>query len=411
MKNNKLLLMLLALACAVMVWLYDVTVVNPNDSDTFNSIPVTFENEDAMRDQGLMMTEGEDVTVSLRISGRRSELKKLSRTNIMVSVDLSQIKEAGRHELGYMVRYPANVSPGDLSIDTRTPAAVGVTVDHYIRRAVEIRSEFKGASESGVEGETLAIDADAMQISPAEVAVTGPADLVDSIDCAYLVIDRTGITETTVADYDYVLLDKDGSEISRDELVTDCETLSVSIPVQKFKEVPLVLKTQPGGGAEDENISYEMSARSVMISGEPSAVDRISQIELGTLKYAEVTGPITRNYPIILPEGVNNASGITAVDVKVDVTGLNVTTMNISEFEFINVPEDLIAEALSESIPLSLRGTPAALDSLKPEDVKVTVDLSGFTQAGTFIAPVSVEVPEGLQIGAIGSNAVMFKLS
>ena len=42
MKKNKLPMFLLALGAAILVWLYDVTVVNPNDTSTISGIPVSF---------------------------------------------------------------------------------------------------------------------------------------------------------------------------------------------------------------------------------------------------------------------------------------------------------------------------------------------------------------------------------
>ncbi len=409
--KNKLPIMLLALLAAIFIWLYDVTVVNPNDVDTFTSIPVSFENEDAIREQDLMMTSGSDVTVSLRISGRRSELKKLSRNNIQLTVDLSQIDEAGTHELLYNVRYPANVSSSELSIENRTPAYVTVSVEHYIRRAVEVRAVFEGEGTTETDGESLLIDTDTMTITPSEVMVTGPAALVEAIDCARIVINKSAITATTVADYDYELLNTEGEVVSREELVTDVDSVSVSVPVLKYKEVPLNLKTIDGGGATSENISYTLSPESIMISGEAAAVDKVNQVDLGILDLATVTGPITKNYPINLPEGVNNASGVAEAQASVRVTGLNVVTMSVSDFELINVSEKLTAQPISESVQLTLRGTPAALMNLKPEDVIVTVDLSSFTQAGTYIVSVNVEVPDGLQVGPIGSNTLTVTLS
>ncbi len=409
--KTKLPLLLLALVSAILVWLYDVIVVNPNDVSTFTQIPVTFENEDEMHTRDLMLTEGGNDTVTLRISGRRSELKKLSRNNIQVTVDLSQIEEAGRHELTYSVAYPVNVSTGDLSIDNRSPAYVTVAVDHYIRRAVEVRAVFEGEAPTAKDGEFLAINTDAMEITPAEVTVTGPAELVESIDCARIVINTADVTKTIQAEYDYVLLDAAGETVARDELVTDCEKLAVSIPVLKYKDVPLVLKTQPGGGATEENITYTLSTDAIRISGEPAVVDRINQIELGTLDFATITGPITKAYPVTLPEDVNNDSGLTEVEVSARVSGLNVITMSIPDFSLINVPEGLHAEALDETAKLTLRGAPEAISSLAPEDVIVSVDLSSFTQAGTYIIPVSVQLPEGLQVGAIGSNTLTVTLS
>ena len=411
MKKNKLPMILLALGAAILVWLYDVTVVNPNDTSTFSGIPVSFENEDAMREQDLMVTGGNGETVSLRISGRRSELKKLSKNNIEVTVDLSQISEAGTHDLPYIVRFPANVSSGDLSIDNRSPATVSVTVEHYIRRTVEVRTVFEGDVSPGAEGESLVIDTDSMKVVPGEVTVTGPAEQVEAIDCAMITIDRSDISETTVAEYDYELLDADGEAVSRDELVTDVEKFTVSIPVLKYKEVPLTVRTVNGGGATEDNVSYSLSADTIKISGDPALVDRIHQIELGTLDFASVIGPTTRTYAVSLPEGINNASGVTEVELTAEVTGLNVITLTVENFTLVNVPENLTAESLGESVQLTLRGTPAALTSLKPEDVVVTVDLSSFTQPGTFIVPVTVKLPEGLQVGPIGSNTLTVTLS
>ena len=411
MKKNKLPMFLLALVAAILVWLYDVTVVNPNDTSTISGIPVSFVNEDVIRAQDLMVTGGTDGTVSLRISGRRSELKKLTRNNIEVTVDLSQISEAGSHELPYTVRFPANVSSGDLSIDNRSPVSVAVTVEHYIRRAVEVRTVFEGDVSSGAEGESLVIDTDSMKVIPSEVTVTGPAEQVEAIDCAMITIDRSGISETTVATYDYELLNADGEAVSRDELVTDVEQFTVTIPVLKYKEVPLTVRTIAGGGATDANVSYTLSAETIKISGDPSLVDRIHQIELGTLDLASVIGPTTRTYSVNLPEGVNNASGVTEVEVNAEVSGLSVITLTIDDFALVNVPENLTAESLGESVQLTLRGTPAALNNLKAEDVSVTVDLSSFTQPGTFIVPVTVKLPDGLQVGPVGSNTLTVTLS
>ena len=411
MKKNKLPVFLLALGAAILVWLYDVTVVNPNDTSTISGIPVSFANEDVIRSQDLMVTGGSSDTVSLRISGRRSELKKLSKNNIEVTVDLSQITEEGNHDLPYTVQFPANVSSGELSIDNRSPATVSVTVEHYIRRTIEVRTVFEGDVSPGAEGESLVIDTDTMKVTPGEVTVTGPAEQVEAIDCAMITIDRSGISETTVAEYDYELLDASGDPVNRDELVADVEKFTINIPVLKFKEVPLTVRTVDGGGATEANVSYSLSADSIKISGDPSLVDRIHQIELGTLDFASVIGPTTRTYPVSLPEGVNNASGVTEVELTAEVSGLNVINLTIDDFTLINVPENLTAESLGESVQLTLRGTPAALSNLKPEDVAVTVDLSSFTQPGTFIVPVTVKLPDGLQVGPIGSNTLTVTLS
>ena len=411
MKKNKLPMILLALAAAILVWLYDVTVVNPNDTSTISGIPVRFINEDELNARDLMITSGAGGTVSLRVSGRRSELKELSKDNLDVVVDLSQITEAGKHELAYTVRYPATVSASDLKIDVRSPVTVSVEVEHYIRRAVEVRTVFEG--EAAEEDDTLVIDHSAMELQPAEIMVTGPAELVESVEYARVVIHKADITQTTVADYDYDLLDKDGEVIDRDELVTDAEKVNVSIPVHKTKQIPLKLSFLPGGGATEDDVSYSIQPAAITISGEPAQVDEIEEIELDPVNLAAVTtqpGNLTRQ--IVLPEGINNASGVAEATVEIWFRGLSVTSVSIEDYTIVNTPEGLTATPLSESVQVNLRGTDADLKKLEQrlEEIAVTVDLSGYSQ-GTFIVPVKVELPSDLQVGALGNNTITVTLS
>ena len=414
MKKNKLPMILLALGAAILVWLYDVTVVNPNDTSTISGIPVRFINEDELKDQDLMITNGAGGTVSLRISGRRSELKELTKDNLDVVVDLSQITEAGKHELAYTVRYPATVSASDLKIDARNPITVSVEVEHYIRRAVEVRTVFEG--EAAEEDDTLVIDHSAMELQPAEIMVTGPAELVEAVEYARVVIQKADVTQTTVADYSYDLIDTAGEVVERDELVTDAEKVNVTIPVHKTRQIPLKLSFLPGGGATERDVVYTIQPTTITISGEPSQVDEIEEIELEPINLANVSEkpstPTTLTRQIVLPEGINNASGVAEAAVELRFKGLSVTSVSIEDYTVVNVPEGLTATALSESVQVNLRGTEADLKKLEQrlEEIEVTVDLSGYSQ-GTFIVPVKVELPEDLQVGAFGNNTITIILS
>ena len=411
MKKNKLPMILLALAAAILVWLYDVTVVNPNDTSTISGIPVRFINEDELNARDLMITSGAGGTVSLRVSGRRSELKELSKDNLDVVVDLSQITEAGKHELAYTVRFPAAVSSSDLKIDVRSPVTVSVEVEHYIRRAVEVRTVFEG--DAAEEDDTLVIDHSAMELQPAEIMVTGPAELVESVECARVIIHKADITKTTVADYEYDLIDAAGEVVDRDELVTDAEKVNVTIPVHKTKQIPLKLSFIPGGGATEDDVRFTVQPAYITISGEPDQVDGIDAIELDPINLAAVTtqtGNLTRQ--IVLPEGINNASGVAEAAVEIRFKGLSVTSVSIEDYTIVNTPEGLTVTPLSESVQVNLRGTDADLKKLEQrlEEIAVTVDLSGYSQ-GTFIVPVKVELPSDLQVGALGNNTITIILS
>ena len=68
-KNSKTFLVILSILCAVFLWLY-VENIDPTIT-TLNvyGIPVEFVGEDALMERGLMISDGDDATINLVISG------------------------------------------------------------------------------------------------------------------------------------------------------------------------------------------------------------------------------------------------------------------------------------------------------------------------------------------------------
>ena len=91
---------LLSLACAFGLWLYVITTVSPGSTDTYYNIPIVWEGESVLNENGLMVTAVSSNTVNLRLSGNRSDLIKLNSSNIVLTADLSGIYEPGGPEQG-----------------------------------------------------------------------------------------------------------------------------------------------------------------------------------------------------------------------------------------------------------------------------------------------------------------------
>ena len=70
--KNKVLGVLLSLVIAFGLWLYVVTVVSPGSDETYYNIPVTLQNENILKERGLMLTS-DYPTVSLRLEGNRTD--------------------------------------------------------------------------------------------------------------------------------------------------------------------------------------------------------------------------------------------------------------------------------------------------------------------------------------------------
>ena len=95
MQKHKILAFLLALVVSIGLWFYAVTVVNPNDTARISDIKVRIVGTGELTSNNLMLTGGEGQTVTVEISGRRSDLKELNSSSLEAIADVSNIDRAG----------------------------------------------------------------------------------------------------------------------------------------------------------------------------------------------------------------------------------------------------------------------------------------------------------------------------
>ena len=94
MARNKLYSMLLSVVVAFCLWLYVSNNVSIEDSNTFYNIPVVMEGESVLNEENLMITSMSANTVSLNLTGARSDLSKL---------DSSKLAAVGRFCARFMI--------------------------------------------------------------------------------------------------------------------------------------------------------------------------------------------------------------------------------------------------------------------------------------------------------------------
>ena len=69
---------LLSFVCAFCLWLYVITAVSPGSAETYYNIPIVWEGETVLNENGLMVTGVSSNTVNLRLSGNRSDLSRVN---------------------------------------------------------------------------------------------------------------------------------------------------------------------------------------------------------------------------------------------------------------------------------------------------------------------------------------------
>lgn len=405
--NSKCFYMIVAVICAIVCWLYVDIVEAPDMSKQLRSIPVTFIGEDALADEGLMITSGKDTTVTLTIRGARAILSQIDRSNVTITVQAAtQITEEGHYDLDYSVSWPSTVSRADITVTSSSVSSVGVDVVQMTSKTLPIQGQFTGSIVPGA----VCNESD-FQFKPDTVTVSGERSQVELVDRAEVILSELDLSSTWSGMLDVVLKDKDGNilDLSERNLSCDVDSVYTIFPVKVMKEVPLTVDVVSGGGASAEDITYEIEPKTVTISGTPEQLEQIESIRLGTIDPSTIVTSDVLYYDIVVPDGVSISSGASTAAVRVSVSGgLNTRAVTTSDIEFINCPEGIRVEPVTQSLTVRIRGAADIMELVMDEDVYVIVDLANLDEAGTGTQtlPARIVVRGFADVGAVGEYQV-----
>lgn len=405
--RSKAFYMIVAVIFAIVAWLYVDLVEAPDAKDTIYNIPVTFVGEDVLADEGLMITEGKEATVDLVVSGPRSAITKLDRSNIKITVQAaSQITGEGSYSLVYSESLPSSVSGTGTRVIDRSVSEIDVTVVQMITRTFEIEGRFTGSVAEGA-----IYDESEFQFEVPTVTVSGERSLVEQIVRAEVTLDAQDLSTTWTGELPIVLEDHEGNPVDRTNLSVDVEQVYTRFPIQLSKEVPLEVSFISGGAATEDNTSYVINPETVRISGTEEQLAKIDSINIGTIDLSKVVTSDVFTFSIPLPDGTNIISGTPTASVSVSVTGLTTRVVETGNIQLVNVPDGIKAKLVTQALSVRIRGSENVMNLVMDSDILVTVDLEGIDATGTRTMPAKVSVVGFGDVGAVGEYQVIVDIS
>ncbi len=369
--KNKLLSMLLSLAIAFGLWLYVITVVDPESEGSYYDIPVVFDGISQLESRDLMITSGTSVDVDLRLLGNRTDLNKLDKTNITILADLSRITEPGEHSVKYSISYPS--SAGAIEVLEQDPQYITIHVSRRISKEVPVRVSYIGSLP-----ENFVADVQNAVLDHTTVTVSGPEEVVNTIDFAAVTVDLTNRVDNIVETYRHTLCGEDGKPIEDVSAVTvNVSDIRLTLRVWQIKEIPVIIRIEDGGGLTADDVTATPNWTSILVSGSEAALADLDMIEL-VIDLNQLTESKVLEFAIELPENVTNESGISKVEVDVKVPEMTTTTLTIpaDQFVLLNVPENMSVVIRMEQLRVIVRGRENRLNELIEENITVYIDFS-----------------------------------
>lgn len=392
----------LSVVIAVGLWLYVVTVVNPEYEDTFYNIPVVLENEDVLISNGLMLIGDEEPKVTLRLSGNRTDVSKLNSSNITLIADLSKISSPGEQTLSYRIVLPGDVPNNSFTITSQVPQQITLSVSEWRSKELDIQVEYEGAVP-----EQFIVFKESGALDSSKITVTGPSGLIEKIATARINVDLERKTETISQSFPVSLYDENGDLVESEMIKTSLEEVRYTLKIQRWKDIELRLDVVEDGFLNKTNCQITIDPMTIRVSGSEKVLSQLEYLVLGQVRLSDLTEDFAATYELEMPEGVTNLSGLGKVSVSITIPKLEMRKFTVTQIRAMNVPNGMKVELITKEKQVTVRGTKEVLDAITENDFAIIVDFSN-AEPGNASHKATVQFSSGFtgKLGVVGSYEV-----
>ena len=406
-RANKALYIALSLLIAVVFWLYVDDVQGSAITETYYRVPIEFIGaEDTLPSRGLMLLEGEDITIDLKLSGPRILISGLDKDDIRIQVNLSNISAVGTYTLNYQLLYPDDVDSTKITRDWASRTMVTVEVVELYTKMIPVE-----VSATGEVAEDYIYMAERLVLDPATLTVSGREEDVDQVASARINLDLTGVSSSISRKFDYDLLDADGNVVEVEGIRISDNQVQVDAPIYLIKTLDLTVKFKESPGSMLEDVKWKLEQNTIEVAGDAASLENKEDILLGEIDLSSLLSDTEMVLDISLPAGTVNISGFTTTTLTISFSDdLATKALSVSNISAVGLSEGQSFDRLTNSVEVVLRGPEDILDQVTAEDVRIVVDLEEYTSNGTYSVPAQVLVDGYDNVGAVGSCSVACKI-
>lgn len=381
-------LKVLSLALAALLWIVVINSQDPVETVTFEDVPVTIINEEALiaKDKIPEVVEGDSVYVV--VEARRSICEKLTKADIVAVADFEKISVTDA--------VPIDVSINGYS-ERETEIIRGMNQVMKLRLEDSISKDFRvKISTTGKAADGYVIGD--MVASPNVITLTGSSTQIGKVKEVVLMVDVDGISSESHAVGNPVVYDMNGDVVESSKVVMATKEVAVTIPVLKTKtvEIKVVTVGEPEPGYEIGAISYQ--PKFVTVAGTPKDLVMLGSTLTAEVDITDQNAIVEENFDIasLWKESLESLRTVDEDKLAVTVTmkkyEQKLLELLPEDIELRDLPEEFIGSiGLLHATRIQVRGKAASMADVTVQSLVPYIDLSGITVPGSYRMHISLD--------------------
>ena len=392
---------LLALVLGASVWLSAVTGADPDEVRPFPN-PVTL--EVIGQDPSLILTSEIPPTIEVTLRAPRTVWEQLiaQENSVQGILDITGLS-AGEHTQVIQIRIGARPAKTVLT----TPETITFTLEPLSTQSLPVDIIVSGQPAVGYQAGEATVE-------PTQIAISGPESLVRQATRARVLVSLDDVRESIDEVFDVQVLDD--RNIILNGVSINPQTANVLIPISpqsgyRDLAVKVVVSGQVAAGYRLENISVFPPVITVFAEDAELVNALPGVVETQGLDLQDARENISTRLALTLPETVTIV-GTKTVQVQVAISPIQTSiTLLDQPINIIGLPDGFDFQISPETVDVIISGPLPVLDALTPQDISVSIDVTGL-DLGTHQLEPKVEVfVENVLEGSILPGTVEVVLS
>ena len=349
---------IISLLSAMVLWMYVMAIVDPEETKLFENIPVTITNKNELNERDLVIYPEQDLTTNIYVTGKLSNLKKVTKDDINVYGQINNPLE-GNNEIYLKVSTSQRVN-----YDFKNPVMI-VTLEKIISEDKSIKVDITGSGKNNVDNIMLQDNID-------KVSISGPRSLVNKVKRVVGTVKVSGESNNFSQSIKLEPVDANGKVVEGVELEKD--SVNVNIILLAQKTVPIILKLSDNS---ESGVNYTMSQNTVTIKGKKDIVDSINNIETQPVKLSEILPGTSKDIYLQVPSGITIETKYITINKNSEENAVAEYTYTAENIEIRNNTENIDKSKIKfpNSINVSIEYL-QSIGSINKDDIKLYIDLN-----------------------------------